>query len=76
MSVRENIPAPVRRAALYIRVSTDEQARHGYSLGAQKEDLEEYAKRHGYAIVDYYIDGCVIIGLTRQTLTASGVAAF
>ena len=56
MSVRENIPAPVRRAALYIRVSTDEQARHGYSLGAQKEDLEEYAKRHGYAIVDYYID--------------------
>lgn len=56
MSTRENIPAPVRRAALYIRVSTDEQARHGYSLGAQKEDLEEYAKRHGYAIVDYYID--------------------
>ena len=40
----------------YIRVSTDEQARHGYSLGAQKEDLEDYAKRHGYAIVDYYVD--------------------
>ena len=46
----------IRRAALYIRVSTDEQARHGYSLVAQKEDLEEYAKRHGYAIADYYID--------------------
>ena len=32
-----------RRAALYIRVSTEEQARKGYSLPAQKEDLEEYA---------------------------------
>lgn len=49
-------PGQVRRVALYIRVSTDEQARHGYSLGAQKEDLEDYAKRHGYAIVDYYVD--------------------
>lgn len=49
-------PEPVRRAALYIRVSTEEQAKKGYSLPAQKEDLEDYAHRHGYAIVDYYID--------------------
>ena len=46
----------VRRAALYIRVSTDEQAKKGYSLPAQKEDLEEYAKKHGYVIAGYYID--------------------
>ena len=45
-----------RRAALYIRVSTEEQARKGYSLPAQKEDLEEYARKNGYAIAGYYID--------------------
>ncbi|NBI09708.1 recombinase family protein [Colidextribacter sp. OB.20] len=45
-----------RRAALYIRVSTEEQARKGYSLPAQKEDLEEYAHKNGYAIAGYYID--------------------
>ena len=45
-----------RRAALYIRVSTEEQARKGYSLPAQKEDLEDYAHKNGYAIAGYYID--------------------
>ena len=45
-----------RRAALYIRVSTEEQARKGYSLPAQKEDLEDYARKNGYAIAGYYID--------------------
>ena len=29
----------LKRAALYIRVSTDEQARHGLSLGEQRADL-------------------------------------
>ena len=43
-------PPPVRRAALYIRVSTEEQAKKGYSIPAQREDLEEYAKVNGYAI--------------------------
>lgn len=38
---------PPRRAALYIRVSTDEQARKGYSLPAQRDALESYAKAHG-----------------------------
>lgn len=32
------------RAALYERVSTDEQRIHGLSLDAQREVLEEYAK--------------------------------
>ena len=44
------------RAALYIRVSTEEQAMHGYSLEAQKEALTKYAKKHNLFIVDYYID--------------------
>lgn len=46
----------VRRAALYIRVSTEEQAKEGYSLPAQLSNLEAYAKEHGYAIAGRYID--------------------
>ena len=44
------------RVALYIRVSSDEQAKHGYSLSSQKERLEEFSKEKFYKIVDYYID--------------------
>ena len=46
----------VLRAALYIRVSTAEQAMHGYSIDAQKEFLEEYAKQNGMRIVGVYAD--------------------
>lgn len=45
-----------KRAALYIRVSSDEQAKHGLSLGEQRADLMRYAEAHGYAIVDLYAD--------------------
>ena len=44
------------RAALYIRVSTEEQARHGYSLDAQKDALAKYALENNMIIVDYYTD--------------------
>lgn len=55
----------VLRVAIYIRVSHDEQVRHGLSLDAQHKSLTEYAKKHHYKIVDYYIDE----GLTaRKTL--------
>lgn len=47
---------PVLRAALYIRVSTAEQATHGYSLEAQKEYLETYAKDNKMRIVGVYAD--------------------
>ncbi len=46
----------MKRAALYIRVSTEEQAMHGYSLDAQKDSLTKYAKEHDLFIVDYYMD--------------------
>lgn len=46
----------MKRAALYARVSTEEQARHGYSIGAQIENLRAYAKEHSYQIVGEYID--------------------
>lgn len=44
------------RAAVYIRVSTEEQHLNGLSLPAQRLALEEYAKKMGYIIVDIYAD--------------------
>lgn len=46
----------ITRVALYIRVSTDEQVREGYSLEAQKAHLIEYAKSKNYSVVGLYAD--------------------
>src|SRR5215203_4697905 len=45
-----------KRAILYARVSTDEQARSGYSLAQQMEALREYAAREGYEILEEVMD--------------------
>jgi site-specific DNA recombinase len=45
-----------RRVILYARVSTDEQARSGYSLSQQLKALREYAAREGYEILDEVTD--------------------
>ena len=50
------MPKTQKRAALYIRVSTDEQARHGYSLAEQEHDLRQHAKKQGYIVVGVYAD--------------------
>jgi site-specific DNA recombinase len=41
-----------KRAILYARVSTDEQARNGYSLAQQMEALREYATCEGYEVLE------------------------
>jgi site-specific DNA recombinase len=41
-----------KRAILYARVSTDEQAKSGYSLRQQIERLREYAATEGYEAVE------------------------
>jgi site-specific DNA recombinase len=41
-----------KRAVLYARVSTDEQARSGYSLAQQIEALRDYAAREGYETIE------------------------
>ncbi len=47
------------RVALYIRVSTEEQAKFGISLAAQEDYLVRYANEQGYKIVKIYRDeGC------------------
>ena len=45
-----------KRAILYARVSTDEQARSGYSLAQQLEALREYAAREGYGVLEEVSD--------------------
>lgn len=46
----------VTRVALYIRVSTEEQALHGYSLDAQEDALRQYAIDHQYKVTGIYRD--------------------
>jgi site-specific DNA recombinase len=45
-----------KQAILYARVSTDEQARSGYSLAQQLEALREYAAREGYEVLEEVSD--------------------
>lgn len=44
------------RAALYLRVSTAEQATYGVSLQAQEERLRAYAAAHGLEVVALKLD--------------------
>ena len=43
-------------AAIYIRVSTLDQAREGYSLDAQEQTLRKWCSDHKYRIYDLYAD--------------------
>src|SRR5919107_1944726 len=45
-----------KRAILYARVSTDEQAKSGYSLAQQMEALRQYAAREGYEVLEEVTD--------------------
>lgn len=50
-------------AGIYIRVSTEDQAREGFSLGEQEEKLETFCNFNGYEIKDYYVDA----GISAKT---------
>ena len=52
-----------KKCGLYMRVSTEDQAREGFSLLEQKERLESFCKFKGYEIVDYYEDA----GISAKT---------
>ena len=52
-----------KKCGLYLRVSTEDQAREGFSLPEQKERLEIFCKFKGYEIVDYYEDA----GISAKT---------
>lgn len=44
------------RVALYTRVSTEDQAKEGFSLDAQLERLRFYAKAQGWEVAGEYVD--------------------
>jgi len=44
------------KVAVYIRVSTEEQAKEGFSLDAQKQVLTDYCEALDYEIYRYYVD--------------------
>ncbi|MDP9476612.1 MAG: recombinase family protein, partial [Actinomycetota bacterium] len=44
------------RVILYARVSTEEQAKSGYSLAQQMEALRDYAAREGYGVLEEISD--------------------
>src|SRR3990167_473972 len=52
--------------AAYLRVSTEDQAREGYSLEVQREYLEAFAKREGYDVFKVYCDDGVSAYSTRR----------
>lgn len=44
------------RVAIYVRVSTQEQAKEGYSVGEQTDRLRKFAEAHDWIIVNVYVD--------------------
>lgn len=47
---------PRKSVALYTRVSTEDQARQGYSLAAQRKRLRSFCSAQGWFVVDEYVD--------------------
>jgi site-specific DNA recombinase len=44
------------KAAGYVRVSTEEQAREGYGLAAQEQAVKAYCQAQGWELVEVYAD--------------------
>ena len=58
--IERDIQRPSKAALVpafaYARVSSKEQEREGYSIPVQLKRIQEYAERHGFAIVCEYVD--------------------
>ena len=52
-----------KRCGLYMRVSTEDQAKEGFSLPEQRERLEMFCKFKDYEVIDYYEDA----GISAKT---------
>ena len=50
------MPEKIMKAAIYTRVSTEDQAKEGFSLDAQLEKLRAYCKARDWDIAGEYID--------------------
>lgn len=56
----------MKRARLYVRVSSDEQAKKGLSIPVQLENLKKYCIENGYEISDIYIDNGISAGTIKK----------
>jgi len=56
MNKQTSIQTAKPLAAIYVRVSTQDQVQHGFSLDAQQDSLINYAKALGYEIFKIYRD--------------------
>jgi len=54
------------KVGIYLRVSTEDQAKEGYSLDVQREYLESFAEREGYEIYKTYCDDGISAYSTRR----------
>ncbi|MCX5792129.1 MAG: recombinase family protein [Elusimicrobia bacterium] len=59
------------KTALYLRVSTEDQAKEGYSLEVQRETLEAFAKRESFEVYKIYSDD----GISGATTNRPALAA-
>ena len=57
------------KAIGYVRVSTQEQATHGYSLDAQIDKIKAYASLYDIDLIDIVIDG----GVSAKSLNREGL---
>ena len=55
----------ILKTGIYLRVSTEEQAKEGFSIHAQKEKLTAYANINDWEIYDFYIDD----GISGKNIT-------
>ena len=69
MSKKQEIVKQSKRAAVYIRVSSQEQAIEGYSIPAQREKLSAFCVAHDWIIADFYTDG----GYTGANIKRPGI---
>ena len=46
----------MKRVACYVRVSTEEQKKHGISVDSQIQALRDYSEEHGYNVIGVYND--------------------
>ncbi len=60
------------KAVGYVRVSTDSQVRHGYSLDEQREEIVRYCNNQQYALLEIFSDDADIIGLNQKTFDLRG----
>ena len=46
----------ILRVVIYLRVSSEEQAKHGFSIENQKKDCLKFAEQKGYHVVKIFVD--------------------